>query len=173
MTLRCTRKLLRRLRAPESPIAAQATTVLGDWYANIYDTRPQPIVLCLNERTLLAVLVTFSDINGLSHRFRQSVLNLLNRLGLPGDVISAERAAMSDIAIGPTANRRVLGCLNEAAFALLGEFDSMHERWLGDHELYLSQFIYSTTQYWPPHELAQELFRAARPGSRSSVALIH
>lgn len=58
---------------------------------------------------------------------------------------------MSDIVIGPTANRRVLGCLNEAAFAVSDEFGWMHERWLGDHEL----------------------FRAARPGSRLGLAQIH
>ena len=57
---------------------------------------------------------------------------------------------MADIAIGPTANRRVLRCLNEAAFAVSEEFGYMHERYLADHENYLSRLIHSTTGYRPP-----------------------
>jgi hypothetical protein len=173
MTLRCTRKLLGTLHVPAARALTQPTTVLGDWYANVYDTRPHPIVLCMSERSLLTVLVPFGDLNSLASKFRLAVLNLLTRLEVPADVIRVEREAMSEIAFGPTANRRVLGCLNEAAFAVSTEFDSMHERWLGDHEMYLSRFIYSTTQYRPPHELAQELLRAARSGTRASLALIH
>ncbi len=44
-TLRCTHKLLRR-GLPESPHGEVApTTLLGDWYANVLVTRPQPLVL--------------------------------------------------------------------------------------------------------------------------------
>lgn len=122
-------------------------SVLGDWYANFHDASPRPIVICLNERTLLAVILQFHDPESLIPRFRGAALDLLTRIGVPGDGIAAESRAMAKIAIGPTANRRVLGCLNEAAFAISHEFDSMHERYLGEHEMYLSQLIYSTTQY--------------------------
>lgn len=173
MTLRCTRKLLKELRASPSIAAAPPSTVLGDWYAGIYDARPSPIVLSLNERSLLAVLLPFGGESGFIPRFRQSVLDLLARIGVPGNAIDAEGNAMSDVALGPTTNRRVLGCLNEAAFAISTEFDSMYERYFPDHELFLSRNIYSTTQYRPPYELARELFQAARPGTRPDLALIH
>lgn len=173
MTLRCTRKLLRKLRTPAPLVATRADTVLGDWYAGYYDARPQPVVLCLNERSLLTVLLAFGDAGSLVSGFRQAVLDLLTRIGVPGDAISAERDAMLEIAIGPTANRRVLGCLNEAAFAVSAEFDWMHERYFGDHENHLNRLIYSTTQYRPPQELARELFQASRPRSGPDLALIH
>jgi hypothetical protein len=173
MTLRCTSKLLQALRAPTAAERTQASTVLGDWYANLYETRPRRVVLCLSERSLLAVLVEFSDASRLVDAIGQSVVNLLARIGVPDTSISAERTAMTHMQLGPTANRRVVGCLNEAAFAISHEFDAMDPKYFRSHEDHLSRFIYSTTGYRPPHELARELFQASRPGSRRDFALIH
>ena len=173
MTLRCTRKLLKALRAPTAAEPTRASTVLGDWYANLYDTRPRQVVLCLNERSLLAVLVEFSDAPSLTRAIGQSVAVLLSRIGVPEDSIRAERAAMAEVQWGPTANRRVLGCLNEAAFALSHEFDYMDPKYFREHEDYLGRFVFSTTGYRPPHELARELFQASRSGSRPELAVIH
>jgi hypothetical protein len=173
MTLRCTRKLLEALREPPAAEPAPTSTVLGDWYANLYETRPRRIVLCLSERSLLAVMVEFGDASRLVDAIEQSVADLLARIVVPENSISAERTAMAKVRWGTTANRRVLGCLNEAAFALSHEFDAMDPRYFRDHEDYLSRFIYSTTGYQPPHELARELFQAACPGSRPNIALIH
>lgn len=173
MALRCTRRLLGQLRAPPAPVVLPATTVLGDWYANVYDARPQSIVLFLSERSLLAVLAPFGQIDVLTGKFRKAVLDLLTELKIPPDAVSAELVAMSEISIAPATNRRVLGCLSEAAFGVSTQFDCMHERWLGDHAMHMSRFTYSTTQYRPPHELAHELFRAALPGSRAGPVRIH
>ncbi len=41
------------------------------------------------------------------------------------------------------------------------------------HEDYLSRFIFSTTGYRPPQELARELFQASHAGSPADLALIH
>lgn len=173
MTLRCTRKLLKRLHAPAGFSPTPTTTVLGDWYANLYYARPQQLVLCLNERTLLAVVIQARDAKSIVSRFREATFDLLARIGVPSDAIAAERRAMADIAIGPTANRRVLGCLNQAAFALSVDCEWAPERYLGDHEIFLSQLIYSTTQHRRPCDLARELFQAARPRSRPHLAVVH
>jgi hypothetical protein len=173
MTLRCTRKLLEALRAPPADEPAPTSTVLGDWYANLYEAQPGRVVLCLNERSLLAVLVEFGDAPLLVRAIGRSVADLLARIGVPEDSIRLERVAMANVQLGPTANRRVLGCLNEAAFAISHEFDAMHPKYFCDHENYLSRLNYSTTGYQPPHALARELFEAACPGSRPNLALIH
>jgi hypothetical protein len=173
MTLRCTRKLLDALRAPPAAEPAPTSTVLGDWYANLYEARPDRVVLCLNERSLLTVIVEFGDIPSLVPAIGRSVADLLARIGVPEDSILVERVAMATVQFGPTANRRVLGCLNEAAFIISHEFDAMHPKYFCDHEDYLNGFIYSTTGYRPPRELARELFQAACPGPRPNLALIH
>ncbi len=173
MTLRCTRKLLKGLNASARDSATPPTTTLGDWYANIYDARPEPLVIGLNERTLIAVVIQTHDASSLAIQFCAAVVELLAKIGIPNDSIATKRRAMAEIAFGPTANRKVLGCLNEAALALSVEFDWAHEKHLGDHALHLSQLIYSVNEYRRPCDLARELFEVALPRSRTGRALAH
>ena len=104
----------------------------------MYYARPQQLVLCLNERTLLAVLVQACDVKSLAPRFREAALGLLARIGVLQDAIAAERRTMTDVAIGPTANRRVVGCLNQAALALAMDFELTSDKYLIEHEIFLS-----------------------------------
>ena len=158
VTLRCTQKLLKRLGVPPKAPTVAPTTVLGDWYANLYYTRPEQLVLCINERTLLVALISARDAKSLGSRFRDRVLGLLSQLGVPPAAVEAESRAMTEIGFGPTANRRVLGCLNEAAFAISLELESGRPTSAVDLELFLSRNIYKLTGYRKPRELLLELF---------------
>jgi len=169
VTLRCTQKLLRRLGVPPAIETSPPTTVLGDWYANLLHTRPQQLVLCMNERTLLAVLVPARESKSLGVRFREAVVTHLSRLGVPPAAVEAEARAMSDLAFGPTASRKILGCLREAAFGLSVELGLGRLSSIAELEVRLSENIYSTTGYRRPRELALELFRAT--GASSGVSL--
>jgi len=173
VTLRCTQKLLRRLGVPAKTATAPPTTVLGDWYANLYYTLPYQLVLCLNERTLLAVLIPARDANSLGSRFRDGVLDLLTRLGVPATAVDSEARAMADVAFGPTANRRVLGCLNEAAYAMSVELERGRRTSPAQLELFLSENIYSLTGYRQPRELVLELFAASGVSEGRAVSVAH
>ena len=101
-TLRCTRKLLKRLGAQPSSEAVAPATVLGDWYANLLFTRPQQLVLAMNERSLLCVLVPAAPGHQLGRRLRDAVSELLLAIGVPAAAVTAEAAAMESMAIGAT-----------------------------------------------------------------------
>jgi hypothetical protein len=168
ITLRCTRKLLRRIGAPAAPADTDPTTVLGDWYANLIFWRPQQLVLCMNELSLLLVIVPARDAKALPHRFREAAIAHLLRIGIPHAAVQAEAREMEELQIGATANRRVLGCMNDAAFMLPhlaegGQYSSIEEL-----EMYFAENIYSTTGYRRPREVALELFNAARTRSGAS-----
>lgn len=62
---------------------------------------------------------------------------------------------------GPTANRKVLGCLNEAAFVISYELENPRFSSIAELEDHFSDYIYSPTGYRRPRELAQELFVAS------------
>jgi len=152
ITLRCTQKLLKRLGSFGNDDTHAPTNILGDWYGNLIYARPQQLVLCLNERSLLLVLLRARDGKSLATRFRQSVLALLNRLNVPASIIEVEASAMQDIRIGRTASRRVVGCMVEAAKVLefelrRGEFQTFEE--LEDQ---FSEFLYATIGYRYPRE---------------------
>ena len=161
-TLRCTRKLLRRIDETPSSEAVAPTTVLGDWYANLLYLRPQQLVLAMNERTLLCALVPAAPAATVAERLRLEVGGLLRDIGVPADTIEAELAAMEHVAIGATASRAVLGCMNDAVYQLgayprgaRGELD------LRTVSLHLAENIYSLTGYRTPRRRALELFGAA------------
>lgn len=114
-TLHATKKLLDRVGAPPVAVPPDSTTRLGNWYGTLLFWRPQ-IVLLVNERTLLPVLLPFAPSADLMSRIPGEVAALLGRLGIGPELIAAERDAMWPICLAKTANRRLLGMLNEFAF---------------------------------------------------------
>jgi hypothetical protein len=164
-TLRCTRKLARRLGATPSSALIAPTTVLGDWYANLLFTRPQQLVLAMNERSLLCVLIPARDLDSLDARLRDRVAELLTAIGVPTSAVLTEVQAMTPMAIGATASRAILGCMNDAVAQLAayprGPTDELPLR---DAALHLAGNIYSLTNYQPPWVRALELLDVGAPG---------
>lgn len=171
-TLRCTRKLLRRLGAKPSSEVVEASTVLGDWYANLLHLRPRQLVLAMNERSLLCVLVPAAPLGSLGERLRAEVSGLLTDIGVPGGQVAAELMAMEPMAIGATASRAVLGCMTDAVFQLA------HRRAPGvslrDLGLQLADNIYSLTDYQKPRHRARDLFGVTATGGTPGLRrLLH
>lgn len=158
-TLRCTHKLLRRIDEAPSSDAVSPSTVLGDWYANLLYLRPQQLVLAVNERTLLSALIPAAPAATVAERLRLEVGGLLRDIGVPAAKLEAELAAMGHVAIGSTASRAVLGCMNDAVKQL--EF---YPRGAGGAldlraaSLHLAENVYSLTGYARPWVKALELF---------------
>ena len=50
--LRCTKKLLDRMRVDPESSPAAPTTILGDWYGNLIRVGKQQLILCVSEKTL-------------------------------------------------------------------------------------------------------------------------
>jgi hypothetical protein len=114
MVVRGTKKFLDRVgRAywAEAP----STGVLGDWYANPLFWRPQ-VVLFVNERTRLPVVAPFAPASSILERFPAHFAEVATRIGVPGEAIAAERASMAEWALAKTANRSVLGTMNEFTY---------------------------------------------------------
>ncbi len=92
MTLRCTGKLLERLKLPEPKAKTEAaqsalltnalpTTALGDWYATILFTRPSHLILAVSERSRLCLLLPARELSTLALRFPAEAAELLRRIG--------------------------------------------------------------------------------------------
>ncbi|MCV9981736.1 DUF6933 domain-containing protein [Burkholderia pseudomallei] len=114
--LHCTRKLLDRLgrQLTADPASTPAST-LSRWYATVLFWRPQ-VVLCVNERTLLPVLIPLAPAATLPARFPEALAIVLQAHGWDAAKIDAEMQYMRECEIFKTANRSVVGTLNEFAF---------------------------------------------------------
>lgn len=118
LVLRCTQKLLKRNPGPGDARQDALAPTLGTWHANLIRLAHSPIVLCVNDLSLLAVLVPGRDFPNLASVFRDRLIQRLRRLGVPENVISVELAAMEIVQIQPTNSRSVLASMNDFARSL-------------------------------------------------------
>ena len=114
-TLHCTKKLLDRIKQPIAPAEPEPATKLGNWYATAVFWKPQ-IVLAVNERTLLPVILPLAPATTVADRLPDALAYVLRGIGIDEATIADELAAMNDVAVAKTANRSVLGVINEFTF---------------------------------------------------------
>ena len=114
--LRCTQKLLVRLKQVGDLSPDESTTRLGDWYGNILWIGRRQHLLFISERSRLPVVLPITESKRLSTVFPDAVCERLAIVGVTAEDIADERARMSEIAFGRTRNRSLLGTLNDFAF---------------------------------------------------------
>jgi uncharacterized protein DUF6933 len=115
LIVRATKKLLQRIGPPTLREGEDSTTLLGQWYATALPWRPQ-VALLVNETTLLPVLMPLAPAATLLARFAEQVATVLAAHGAPDTVIGDEVQRMRDYRLAGTANRSVVGIMNEFTF---------------------------------------------------------
>lgn len=165
IVLRCTQKLLNRNPGP--PNARQDTLVpmLGSWHANVIRLANSPIVLCVSDISLLAVLVQGKDFPNFGSAFRDRLAQRLRRLGLSQETISVERAAMEIVQIQPSNSRSVLASMNDFVrhlkFKVGNSFNFVDANALEDM---LSEIPMGALKYHYPVEVAAAAFNPDQSG---------
>jgi hypothetical protein len=117
-SLHCTKKLLDRIK-PELEAPRAGTTRLGNWYATALFWKPQ-MALVVNERTLLPVLLPLAPAATLAQRFPIALREVLQALDMPAEFIDSEISGMSEVVYAKTANRSILGVMNEFVYLAEG-----------------------------------------------------
>ena len=120
-SLHCTKKLLDRIK-PELEAPRAGTTRLGNWYATALFWKPQ-MALVVNERTLLPVLLPLAPAATLAQRFPVALREVLRALDMPAEFIASEISGMGEVVYAKTANRSVLGVMNEFVYLAEGYRD--------------------------------------------------
>lgn len=111
-TLRCTSKALKRFKlvAEDSPPPSEGR--LGDWYVNLLNVGSQRLVLCVAEKSLLPVLCPARQ-NEFPSQLYHHVAEVLEAVGVDQDVAAKEAKALTDLRIGRTKDRSILGVMND------------------------------------------------------------
>lgn len=110
-----TKKFRDRVRAPLPASDECSTTALGSWYATVLFRKPQ-VALFVNETTLLPVLLPLAPSATILDRFPLALRMVLDAHGLEPGFIQHEFEEMSDHRLTKTANRSIVGMLNEFSF---------------------------------------------------------
>ncbi len=116
VVLRCTQKLLVRLKQVCALPPVESTTRLGDWYGNILQIGRRQYLLFISERSRLPVVIPIREVKRLGTVFPDAVCERLAIVGVAAADIADERMRMSELAFGRTRNRSLLGTLNDFAF---------------------------------------------------------
>ena len=116
LVLRCTQKLLARLKQADHLPVVESTTRLGDWYVNILQLGRRQHLLFISERSRLPVVIPIREGKRLAEVFPDAVCEVLALVGVAVADIADERLRMLEIAFGRTRNRSLLGTLNDFAF---------------------------------------------------------
>ena len=110
-----TRAFRDRVPGPAAGPDDTPTTVLGAWYATVLRWR-RPAALLVNERTLLPLVLPLAPARTLLHRLPDAFAELLSAHGVPAPLIEAEHNEGLNHRLAPTANRSLVGAMNELAF---------------------------------------------------------
>ena len=116
VVLRCTQKLLVRLKEVGDVPAVESTTRLGDWYGNTLRIGRRQHLLFISERSRLPVVLPITESKRLGTVFPNAVCERLAIVGIAAADIADERKRMSELSFGRTRNRSLLGTLNDFAF---------------------------------------------------------
>ena len=151
VSLRCTGRLLKHLRQIPAPELPHPTNRLGDWYANVLNIGRHRLVICTSERTLLTVVVPIRDSSRLRDRIQESAYEILLRLGVPPGLAQDELEGMDEMAFGATANRSVLGSMNDFTMIARDYFQAKRETvYLNELELFLAETPCGPLEYNDP-----------------------
>ena len=115
VVLRCTQKLLVRLKQVGDLPTVESTTRLGDWYGNILWIGRRQRLLFISERSRLPVVIPIREGKRLGAVFPDAVCEVLAIVGVSAADIAEERSRMSELAFGRTRNRSLLGTLTDFA----------------------------------------------------------
>ena len=157
MILRCTKKLLEVIRA--GPVTDPAPDA-DDWYANLLWLNRRKCLLVTHAGTLFSVFEP--DVRAARLRDTQRLVTglierELQREGLPPDTFGNLRG--HDLVLAKTADRSVLGCMNDMAFlceAALTDSGGLAHCDPGELNQALHRNINTPRGYCPPVELAAE-----------------
>ncbi|HEX2772845.1 MAG TPA: hypothetical protein VHN18_10500 [Micromonosporaceae bacterium] len=115
LIVHATKKLLQRVGPPTLQEGEHSTTLLGPWYATALFWKPR-VALLVNEPTLLPVLMPLAPAATLPTRIAQHVATVLAAHGAPNAIIDQELEHMRDCRVAKTANRSVVGIMNEFTY---------------------------------------------------------
>ena len=119
--IRCTQKVVRELRLKEEDLCdvKQPTSLLGNWYANLFILDRRKTLIFMSERTLLSFIIfgiKKDNIKDLPIVFHNGLRQLLFLEGLDNNVISNVTKDCREIELTKTTSRSLIGNLNDLVY---------------------------------------------------------
>lgn len=115
MVVHGTQRFRDRVSGAAGGVDDESSTLLGPWYATLLRWSPA-VALFVNQSTLLPALIPMAPARTLLRRLPTAVSDVLAAHHVPQVLIDAEVIKMADVRVEPTANRSVVGVMNEFGY---------------------------------------------------------
>lgn len=172
VVLRCTQQLLRRLGPTPPEAVPDSTTRLGDWYGTAFKVGRRTYGLFIPEHTRLPIVLDSAELRRVRAALSERLEKVLAILGVDDRAITGERAAMSEVAFGPTRSRSLLGSINDFVFAARARLISSRPVSLLELSLDLAEVPLGPLKFQNPGDACLELLgRQAASGAAAPVEL--
>ena len=167
--IRPTASLAKRMKEKLESTADSSTTRMGDWYANDIVLCRKQFILCVSSTSRLAVILEAAPYMSFPDRLSDAVSEVLRAIGVEEEKIQEEREQMNEFKLAKTANKSILGSLNEYRFQLeahayMGRLDFSEPL---EMSLYLSKTISLVLPEGYPRDAALKIFGQTPPKSES------
>ncbi len=113
LTLRPTASLAKRMKTKLAPEAPPSSTILGDWFANDFVLNRKQYILCVSEKTRLAVIIEAAPYSDFPLRLPTALAQILGVFKISPQVIEQETDQMFPVTLAKTNSKSVLGSLND------------------------------------------------------------
>lgn len=161
MILRCTARLLARLRVDVCDDPGPSTGLLGDWYATSLRVKHE-YVLAVARTTLQPVVVTGRDLRSFPERLTRTLADVLAADDVPSETIARECAAMATVSFARTDDRSTVGVLVEFVRLLTAELQANPAASTTALSLRLAETPIVARNLWPG-QATRRLFGAPDP----------
>ncbi len=158
VVLRCTQRLLHRLKHVEDGLSASSNTRLGDWYGNLIRIGQRHALLFISEHSRLPVLLPVRQADRLASAFPAAVCEMLSAVGVPPATIERERALMSPLAFDRTRSRSLIGSLTDFTFLTSARFITHRDQSLESIALELAGTPVTPLKYKHSSVVTRRLF---------------
>jgi hypothetical protein len=158
LTLHCTRKLLKHLHAVIRADSASYHLPRRLVRQPAFTERLR-LVICVSERSLLPVFVAAKDPASFVPRFQAAVQSVLRCIGVPPESPDHEAREMAKVMTGASANRSVLGSLNDLAFLSRAAIDEQPEIDLTMLAMEVAETPCAPLKYESPRSVSLSLLR--------------
>ena len=172
LILRCTQKLRMKNLGPVGGRQDSLVPTLGTWHANLIYLANSPIVICVNDRSLLSVIVRGRQFPTILSAITARIGERFGRMGLAEELISREHTAMEVVEVLPSNSKSVLASMNNFVQCLKFQVPARFNiDQLDELEVVLSETPMGTLDYQFPVEVAYQLFGVPEEEFRSRVQL--
>lgn len=149
VVLRCTQRLLLRLKHFDGGLSASSNTRLGDWYGNLIRIGRRHALLFISEHSRLPVLLRVRQADHLASAFPAAVCDILSAVGVPPAAVEHERALMSPLLFDRTRSRSLIGSLTDFTFMTSARFITHSDQSLESIALELAETPVTPLKYKP------------------------